>query len=89
MLASRTHISPGGVGLDIGCGNKAVLTNLAMSDVRGDIPRLMVAIFGQLSFGVGRKNDETGSTRSTDAKNHGGFISALAELTNTWVKEVC
>src|SRR5690606_35602166 len=27
-VAYREHISPSGVGFDIGCGNKAVLTNL-------------------------------------------------------------
>ncbi len=27
-VAYRDHISPSGVGYDIGCGNKAVLTNI-------------------------------------------------------------
>lgn len=54
----RDHISPSGVGYDIGCGNKAVRTNLRADDLRPDLPRLMDEIVGRISFGVGRRNDE-------------------------------
>jgi RNA-splicing ligase RtcB len=33
VVAYREHLSPSGVGFDIGCGNKAVLTNLSLQDV--------------------------------------------------------
>jgi len=55
-VAYREHISPSGVGFDIGCGNKAVLTNLKASDV--DIARMMDEIYRRISFGIGRKNNE-------------------------------
>ncbi len=54
----RNHISPSGVGYDIGCGNKAVRTDLRAEDVVADIPRLMDEIVARISFGVGRRNDE-------------------------------
>jgi len=57
-IAYPDHISPSGVGYDIGCGNKAVRTDLRTDDVRADVPRLMDEIFDRISFGVGRKNDQ-------------------------------
>lgn len=55
-VAYREHISPSGVGFDIGCGNKAVLTNLMAQDV--DIPAVMDEIVRRISFGIGRVNNE-------------------------------
>ncbi|MDF2837089.1 MAG: hypothetical protein K0Q63_2729 [Paenibacillus sp.] len=52
------QISPSGVGYDIGCGNKAVRTNLRAADVRPALPTIMDAIARQVSFGVGRVNSE-------------------------------
>ncbi|MFL5918197.1 MAG: RtcB family protein [Gaiellaceae bacterium] len=46
------HISPSGVGYDIGCGNKAARTPLRADEV--EIPRVMDEIARQLSFGIGR-----------------------------------
>src|SRR5215213_8293708 len=57
-VAYRAHISVSGVGYDIGCGNKAVRTNLRHDDIAGDLPRIMDAIVARISFGVGRHNDE-------------------------------
>jgi tRNA-splicing ligase RtcB len=57
-VAYPDHISPSGVGYDIGCGNKAVRTALRIEDVAGDVPRIMDEVFARVSFGVGRKNDE-------------------------------
>ena len=57
-VAYQDHISPSGVGFDIGCGNKAVRTDLLVTDVQPDLPRVMDAIVDRISFGVGRKNDE-------------------------------
>jgi tRNA-splicing ligase RtcB len=50
--AYEHHISPSGVGFDIGCGNKAARTSLKASDV--DVSRLMDEIAQQVSFGIGR-----------------------------------
>ena len=57
-VAYRDHISVSGVGYDIGCGNKAVRTDLRHEDVAADLPRIMDAIVDRISFGVGRHNDE-------------------------------
>src|SRR3954451_3238733 len=57
-VAYPGHISPSGVGYDIACGNKAVRTNLMADDIRADLAGIMASVFGRISFGVGRKNDE-------------------------------
>jgi tRNA-splicing ligase RtcB len=56
VVAYREHVSPSGVGYDIGCGNKAVLTDLGLDEVRPDVPRLMDEIFERISFAVGRND---------------------------------
>ena len=53
-VAYREHISVSGVGYDIGCGNKAVRTDLMHADVAAELPRIMDAIVARISFGVGR-----------------------------------
>ena len=58
VMAYREHVSPSGVGYDIGCGNKAVLTNLHADEIQRDVPQLMDRIQAEISFGVGRVNDE-------------------------------
>jgi tRNA-splicing ligase RtcB len=57
-VAYRRHISVSGVGYDIGCGNKAVRTDLRHADIAADLPRIMDTIVERVSFGVGRHNDE-------------------------------
>jgi tRNA-splicing ligase RtcB (3'-phosphate/5'-hydroxy nucleic acid ligase) len=57
-VAYRHHISVSGVGYDIGCGNKAVRTDLRRDDIAADLPRIMDTIVERISFGVGRHNDE-------------------------------
>lgn len=57
-VAYRGLISPSGVGYDIGCGNKAVLTDLTLADVDGLVPAIMDEVFTRISFGMGRKNNE-------------------------------
>jgi tRNA-splicing ligase RtcB (3'-phosphate/5'-hydroxy nucleic acid ligase) len=57
-VAYRDHISVSGVGYDIGCGNKAVRTDLRREDIKADLPRIMDTIVDRISFGVGRRNDE-------------------------------
>ncbi|MFQ3586894.1 MAG: RtcB family protein [Fimbriimonadaceae bacterium] len=53
-VAYPEHVSPSGVGYDIGCGNKAVLTDLLLGDV--DVPTVMDRIAEEIGFGVGRPN---------------------------------
>jgi tRNA-splicing ligase RtcB (3'-phosphate/5'-hydroxy nucleic acid ligase) len=50
--AYEHHISPSGVGFDIGCGNKAVRTPLKANEV--DVVRMMDEIARQISFGIGQ-----------------------------------
>jgi tRNA-splicing ligase RtcB len=57
-VAYREHISVSGVGYDIGCGNKAVRTDVRHGDIAADLPRIMDTIVARISFGVGRHNDE-------------------------------
>ena len=58
VVAYRDHISPSGVGYDIGCGNKAVKTDVSADDVSSDLPQIMDEIVDRISFGVGRANNE-------------------------------
>jgi tRNA-splicing ligase RtcB (3'-phosphate/5'-hydroxy nucleic acid ligase) len=58
VVAYRDHISPSGVGYDIGCGNKAVLTDLRLEEIERVVPQLMDEIVRRISFGMGRNNDE-------------------------------
>lgn len=55
-IAYKNKISLSGVGFDIACGNKAVRTNIKAKDL--DVARLMDQVVHQISFGVGRINDE-------------------------------
>lgn len=58
-VAYREHVSPSGVGYDIGCGNKAVLTNLLSEDLlQSDMADIMDEIAERISFGIGLKNNE-------------------------------
>ena len=58
VVAHPYLISPSGVGYDIGCGNKAVLTDASAADVRANISGIMDDIWSSVSFGLGRKNRE-------------------------------
>lgn len=58
-VAYRDHISPSGVGYDIGCGNKAVRTNILVDALHGtDVGDFMDEIEKRVSFGMGRVNEE-------------------------------
>jgi tRNA-splicing ligase RtcB (3'-phosphate/5'-hydroxy nucleic acid ligase) len=69
-VAYRDHISVSGVGYDIGCGNKAVRTDLRRDEIAGDLPRIMDAIVSRISFGVGRDNDDPVDHPVLDAIRH-------------------
>lgn len=58
VVAYAGQISPSGVGYDIACGNKAVRTRLLAADIKPMLPRMMDEIARQVSFGVGRVNNE-------------------------------
>src|SRR5947209_2404408 len=55
-VAYEHFISPSGVGYDIGCGNKAVRTNLKAAEV--DVSSVMDEIVSQIGFGIGRPNPD-------------------------------
>src|SRR5438874_7699726 len=54
-IAYEGYVSPSGVGYDIGCGNKAVQTELTRSDLEalGGVEALMREITRRISFGMG------------------------------------
>ena len=56
VVGYLNKISPTGVGYDIACGNKAVLTDALVGDF--DVPTMMDVIWKNISFGIGRKNNE-------------------------------
>lgn len=58
VVAYADKISPSGVGYDIGCGNKAVLTDMPGSELRANIKQIMDDVWNTISFGIGRKNNE-------------------------------
>jgi tRNA-splicing ligase RtcB (3'-phosphate/5'-hydroxy nucleic acid ligase) len=58
VVAYEGAVSPAGVGYDIACGNKAVLTDMPGSEARRHINRIMDDIWATISFGIGRKNNE-------------------------------
>jgi tRNA-splicing ligase RtcB len=58
VVAYDGCISPSGVGFDIACGNKAILTDADASEVRKNISTIMDDIVKHISFGVGRNNNE-------------------------------
>src|SRR3984885_11419682 len=54
-IAYEGYVSPSGVGFDVGCGNKAALTELHVSDLAelGGIDGVMDEITRRISFGMG------------------------------------
>ena len=54
-IAYEGYVSPSGVGYDIGCGNKAVRTELRRRDLDalGGVETVMREIAGRISFGMG------------------------------------
>jgi tRNA-splicing ligase RtcB len=58
VVAYADSISPSGVGYDIACGNKAVLTDAYAPEVRKNISRLMDDVWNVISFGIGRNNED-------------------------------
>ena len=55
-VAYKEYISPSGVGYDIACGNKAVMTDVLAKEI--DVKRVMDDIERLIGFGVGRPNPQ-------------------------------
>lgn len=55
VVAYTEHISPSGVGYDIGCGNTAIRLDLNAEDIRADMRAIMDQVCATVSFGVGRQ----------------------------------
>src|SRR6266436_5744163 len=58
VVAYADSISPSGVGYDIACSNKAILTDAGAGEVRANIARIMDDVWRTISFGIGRKNED-------------------------------
>jgi tRNA-splicing ligase RtcB len=54
VVAYRNAVSPSGAGYDIGCGLRAVCTNLMADDVRPDLSRILDMLERTLVFGLGQ-----------------------------------
>jgi tRNA-splicing ligase RtcB (3'-phosphate/5'-hydroxy nucleic acid ligase) len=59
VIAYEGKICVNGVGFDIACGNKAVLCDCDAEALKTNIYRTMNEVQKHISFGVGRKNNET------------------------------
>ncbi len=57
VAAYKDHVSLSGVGFDIGCGNKAVLTDAKGADIQKRIGKIMDDVISKVSFGMGRANE--------------------------------
>jgi tRNA-splicing ligase RtcB (3'-phosphate/5'-hydroxy nucleic acid ligase) len=55
-VAYKNKISLSGVGFDIACGNKAVRTDIKANQIT--LPKIMDEIYSQISFGIGRRNNQ-------------------------------
>ncbi len=58
VVAYEDAISPSGVGYDIACGNKAVLTDAPVEEVRANLKTIMDDVWRTLSFGIGLNNKD-------------------------------
>jgi tRNA-splicing ligase RtcB len=59
VVAYKNAVSPSAVGFDIACGNLAVKTDIHVAEIKSSISTIMDDVFKTISFGVGRKNNET------------------------------
>lgn len=75
-------LSPSGVGYDIGCGNKAVATNLLYSQISADMPRIMDEVTRRISFGMGVPAAEKSDHPILDAiaRHEDPNLKAMARL---------
>jgi tRNA-splicing ligase RtcB len=85
-IAYEGYVSPSGVGYDIGCGNKAVRTELTRADLDalGGVEQLMREITRRVSFGMGVPASEKTDHPVLDAIREADFepqrrLAGLAE----------
>jgi tRNA-splicing ligase RtcB len=83
VIAYEDYVSPSSVGYDIGCGNKAVSTNLFLGDVKADMPKIMDEIARRISFGMGRPNDEPVDHEIFDRINRESPMPGVRNLLGT------
>ena len=83
-IAYEGHVSPSGVGYDIGCGNKAARTELTRTDLDalGGVESIMREIVRRISFGMGVPARERVDHPVLDKIRHADFAPqrALAQL---------
>src|SRR3954468_1397933 len=83
-IAYEGYVSPSGVGYDIGCGNKAVQTELTRTDLDalGGVEALMREITRRISFGMGVPAQERTEHEVLDEIRHAEFAPQrkLAQL---------
>lgn len=59
VVAYEKHINVNGVGFDIACGNKAIRLDCNADEIKNNIYRTINEIQSKISFGMGRRNDES------------------------------
>jgi tRNA-splicing ligase RtcB len=84
VIAHEHLISPSGVGYDIGCGNKAVLTDADSAEVRANISRIMDDVWSTISFGLGQKNHEIADHELFDDNNDDGWQITQGANSAVW-----
>jgi tRNA-splicing ligase RtcB len=84
VIAHENLVSPSGVGFDIGCGNKAVLTDADAADVRANIARIMDDVWSTISFGLARKNEEQVDHELFDDNNDDAWQITQGANSATW-----
>ena len=84
-IAYLNHISVSGVGFDIACGNKAVQTNIKITDLKKDLNSIMDEIYSRISFGVGRPNNEPIDDKVFEEIAYANFVPqrSLLQLAKT------
>ncbi len=84
VIAHENLVSPSGVGFDIGCGNKAVLTDADAADVRANIAKIMDDVWSTISFGLARKNKEHVDHELFDDNNDDAWQITQGANSATW-----
>jgi len=84
VLAHENLVSPSGVGFDVGCGNKAVLTDADAADVRANIAKIMDDVWSTISFGLARKNKEQVDHELFDDNNDDAWQITQGANSATW-----
>jgi tRNA-splicing ligase RtcB len=59
VVAYRNHVSPNGVGFDIGCGVYAVKTDIEADELRPGLASIADTIQREIPFGMGRKSGKS------------------------------